>query len=141
MARVDPKPGVELRLRCPEGLTILADRDLAEEVFSNLVENAASYTSTGAITTAASAGPDDIVLVEVVDTGPGIAPEEQRRVFDRFYRGDRHGPEGFGLGLAIVRQAVAALEGTIEIESAPGVGTTARVTLPAGAATRIERVA
>jgi two-component system, OmpR family, sensor histidine kinase ResE len=139
-ARVETKPGVEVGLRCPPGLAILADRDLVEEVFSNLVENAARYTSAGEIMTAASAGPDGTVLVEVADTGPGIAPEERLRVFDRFYRGDRRGTEGFGLGLAIVRQAVAALDGTIEIESAPGIGTIARVTLPAAAA-RSERVA
>jgi signal transduction histidine kinase/HAMP domain-containing protein len=124
------KPGVELRIDCPPGLGILTDRNLAEQFVFNLVQNAARHTEQGRITISASAI-GKTVHIDVEDTGAGIAPEERDRVFDRFYRGNGRNPEGFGLGLAIVRQAVRALGGTVEIESAPGVGTRARVTLPA----------
>ena len=68
----------------------------------------------------------------VEDTGPGIPPADIERVFERFYRVDksRARPGGTGLGLAIVRQAAEAHGGTVELESAPGKGTTFRVRLP-----------
>jgi two-component system sensor histidine kinase MprB len=56
-------------------------------------------------------------------------PIEQERAFERFYQGSDPRTDGFGLGLAIVRQAVRALGGTVELESAPGQGTTARIVL------------
>jgi signal transduction histidine kinase len=112
---------------------ILTDRDLAEQALFNLVQNSASYTDEGRIVIRA-VHDGRAVQIEVEDTGPGIAPEERDRVFDRFYRANGRSPQGFGLGLAIVRQAVRALSGTVEIESAPGGGTTARITLPAAAA-------
>jgi signal transduction histidine kinase/HAMP domain-containing protein len=129
---VHTQPGVDLRVLCPPGLVIVTDRDLAEQALFNLVQNSANQTDEGRIVIRAV---DDggAVQIEVEDTGPGIAPEERDRVFDRFYRGNGRSPHGFGLGLAIVRQAVRALSGTVEIESAPGVGTTARITLPATA--------
>jgi two-component system phosphate regulon sensor histidine kinase PhoR len=126
---VRAKPGVEVRVKCPPGLEIATDRSLAEQAFLNLVQNAANHTERGSIDISAEAH-DGSVQVEVADTGPGIAPEERARVFDRFYRGGGRSSEGFGLGLAIVRQAVRAMNGIVEIESAPGVGTRARVTLP-----------
>jgi signal transduction histidine kinase len=129
-ASVRTKPGVELRVDCPPGLAILADRDLAEQFVFNLVQNAARHTDEGRIRISASVA-GTTVQIDVEDTGPGIAPEERERVFDRFYPGNGRSPEGFGLGLAIVRQVVRALGGRVEIESVPGVGTTARVTLPA----------
>jgi signal transduction histidine kinase len=67
--------------------------------------------------------------VEVRDTGEGIPQRDLDRVFDRFFRGDERG-YGFGLGLAIVRNAVEAMGGTISIDSGPG-GTTAAMRLPA----------
>ena len=71
----------------------------------------------------------EFAALSVSDTGSGIAPERQDRIFDRFYRPDGRDPRRFGLGLAIVRQAVAALGGRIELESAEGAGTTVRITL------------
>jgi two-component system phosphate regulon sensor histidine kinase PhoR len=126
---VRARPGVEVRVECPPGLEIATDRSLAEQAFFNLVQNAANHTERGSIEVSATAR-DGSIQVEVADTGPGIAPEERARVFDRFYRGGGRSSEGFGLGLAIVRQAVRAMNGVVEIESAPGVGTRARVTLP-----------
>ncbi len=73
---------------------------------------------------------DERVSIELIDTGSGISPAEQARIFDRFYRGGTRNPNGFGLGLAIVGQAVSALNGTIEVHSKEGAGTRAAVTLP-----------
>jgi signal transduction histidine kinase/HAMP domain-containing protein len=129
VASVRPNPDVEMSIDCPPGLEIATDRGLAEQAFFNLVQNAAKHTQQGSIAVSATAH-DGAVHVAVADTGPGIAPEERARVFDRFYRSGARDSEGFGLGLAIVLQAVRAMNGAVEIESAPGVGTTAHVTLP-----------
>jgi two-component system OmpR family sensor kinase len=75
----------------------------------------------------------DAAVLEVADSGAGLSEEQRAHVFERFYRGDPsrsrdHG--GAGLGLAIVAAIVAAHGGAVEVESAPGAGTTFRVRLP-----------
>jgi signal transduction histidine kinase len=97
----------------------------------NLVANAARYTTEGLIEIAVTQPREDLVEIEVRDTGSGIPPEHASQVFDRFYRGGERGGDGFGLGLAIARQAVEALGGGVELVSRPGAGTLARVTLAA----------
>jgi two-component system sensor histidine kinase ResE len=129
VAGVETRDGVSIQVDCPPRLAALTDRGLAEQVFFNLVQNSATHAEDGRIVVRANRR-NGTVSVEVEDSGPGIAPEERERVFDRFYRGEGGSPRGFGLGLAIVRQAMNALSGTVEVESAPGVGTTARVTFP-----------
>jgi len=126
---VQPPKEVAVTVRCPPGLEVLAERDLVEQAVSNLTANALQNTERGKIEIAARALPGGSVVLEVSDTGNGIAPERQDRIFDRFYRPDGRDPRRFGLGLAIVRQAVAALGGRIELESAVGSGTTVRITL------------
>ena len=74
-------------------------------------------------------------MVEVIDRGPGIAPAEHDRIFERFYRVDKARSRklgGTGLGLAIVRHVMAAHHGRVELSSAPGEGSTFRLTLPLG---------
>ncbi|MEJ7790607.1 MAG: ATP-binding protein [Gaiellaceae bacterium] len=121
---------VLVEVDCPVGLMVLAELDLVEQVFSNLAANAAQHTRRGRIRITARPRGDDKVAIELVDTGDGIPSEMQPRIFDRFYRGGTHDANGFGLGLAIVRQAVRALDGTIELDSAVDAGTTVRITLP-----------
>jgi signal transduction histidine kinase len=71
------------------------------------------------------------VVIEVSDTGSGIAAGELSRLFDRFYRGPtEQRRSGFGLGLPIAKDAVEAVGGRVEISSLPGEGTTARIVLP-----------
>jgi two-component system sensor histidine kinase VicK len=137
---VKPPPEVAVSVSCPPGLEVLAERDLVEQAVSNLTANALQNTPRGHIEIAAKELPSGSVALEVTDTGSGIAPERQDRIFDRFYRPDGRDPRRFGLGLAIVRQAVAALGGRIELESAVGSGTTVRITL-AGAGAHKEAVA
>lgn len=127
-ACVQPRDGVRVDVRCPAGLAALAHPDLIEQVVSNLAVNAAKHTEGGRITLGAGRSREG-VTVEVTDTGTGIRPDVQERIYDRFYVADGDSRDGFGLGLAIVREAVRALGGLIEIESTPGSGTTARVTL------------
>lgn len=126
---VQPPDDVAVTVSCPAGLEVLAERDLVEQAISNLTANALQNTQRGRVEIAARQLPGGSVALEVTDTGNGIAPERQDRIFDRFYRPDGRDPRRFGLGLAIVRQAVAALGGRIELESAVGTGTTVRITL------------
>lgn len=126
---IRPPDDVEVTVTCPPGLEVLAERDLVEQAVSNLTSNALQNTERGRVEIAAKELPTGSVALEVTDTGRGIAPERQDRIFDRFYRPDGRDPRRFGLGLAIVRQAVAALGGRIELESAEGAGTTVRITL------------
>jgi signal transduction histidine kinase len=131
-AGVRTRDGVALEVDCPDGLTALAQRDLIEQVMANLAANAAKHTDRGLIRLGASRRGERAVTVEVSDTGTGIDPAVQGRVYDRFFVAGGDSRDGFGLGLAIVRESVRALGGLIEIDSRPGAGTTARVTLGEG---------
>ena len=120
--------GVAVSVECPPELAANVNRDLLEQALRNLADNAANHTARGRIVLRAYAAGTD-VNVEVEDTGAGMTAETQQHVFDRFYRGQDRDAEGFGLGLAIVRQAVRTLGGHIELDSAPGEGTRVRVVL------------
>ena len=126
-AGLQPRAGVAVDVEAPDGLAVDANRDLLEQALRNLGENAAKHTARGSVTLRAY-GDGSTVTVEVEDSGPGISPEVQRHVFDRFYRGERDA-HGFGLGLAIVRESVRTLGGRIELDSSPGHGTVFRVLL------------
>jgi two-component system phosphate regulon sensor histidine kinase PhoR len=126
---LQPQDGVVVEVDCPPGLFVLAQHDLLEQVVSALAANAAKYTDAGSIRLSASSAAGS-VAVEIADTGPGIDTGTLERVFDRFYRGEQaRTSEGFGLGLAIVRESVRAIGGVVEIEPDPGRGTTVRVLL------------
>jgi signal transduction histidine kinase len=123
-----PRDGVTVEVDCATELLASVNRDLLEQALRNLGENAAKHTPSGRIVLRArSAG--TAVVVEVEDTGVGMSAETQQHVFDRFYRGQDRDAEGFGLGLAIVRQAIRSLGGRIELDSAPNRGTRVRITL------------
>ena len=128
VAELDPPDSVSVEVSCPDGTAVLAEPDLLAQVLANLAWNAVKHTERGKILLAARPSVNGSVVIEVTDSGAGIPPAEQERIFDRFYTGDENRP-GFGLGLPIVRDAVRALGGVVEIESEPGRGTTARVTL------------
>jgi len=128
-AGVRAADGVSVRVVCPVGLAALVQSDLAQHVVSNLADNAAKHTERGRITLAARLETDGFVVIEVADTGSGISPDVQERVFDRFFSSESGDRAGFGLGLAIVRESVRALGGTIQVESKSGAGTTVTVTL------------
>jgi len=123
-----PSCDATLLVDCPEGLCALGQCELIEEIVSNLASNAVKHGASGEIVLRARRDSSG-VTIEVLDSGPGIRLEQRDRLFDRFYRGGTTETDGFGLGLAIVREAVVALGGRIEIVGRPGGGTTARVTL------------
>jgi PAS domain S-box-containing protein len=131
IGRLELQQGVELVFDCAPDLTARSNRDLLEHALLNLASNAVRHTDSGHIRVSAGAVEDGSVVIEVSDTGSGIAPGELSRLFDRFYRGPtEQRRSGFGLGLPIAKDAVEAVGGRIEIGSLPGRGTTARIVLP-----------
>lgn len=96
-------------------LSVKADANALTEVFYNLFENAVKYSPAASPIAVAATVTDGVVRFSVEDQGPGIAPEERERVFEKFYRGNST-VRGFGLGLSIVRGIVEAHGGTIRVE-------------------------
>jgi signal transduction histidine kinase len=114
------------------------DIELFERAIANLVDNALKFCPPGARITLGAMAVDGRVEVSVADTGPGIAAADLPHLFDRFYQ-SRHsvapatGEGGKGLGLAIVKRIAELHDGAVAVTSAPGAGTTVRLTLPAAA--------
>lgn len=116
-----------------EALQVLGDHDRLVQVVTNLLSNAIKFTPAGEIT-CVLAQQETQVLLQVMDTGVGIAPQELARVFEKFTQAGNtltEKPHGTGLGLAICREIVAWHGGTIWAESEPGQGSVFGVTLPA----------
>jgi signal transduction histidine kinase len=116
----------------PDPLSLYADPRLASQVFSNLVGNAIKFTAQGEVTVTLTDRGDGAECT-VADTGVGISPEHQQRLFrkfEQFHRVEGSGERGTGLGLAIARQLVELHGGTIRAASEVGRGTTFTFTLP-----------
>jgi len=141
-AQADEKR-VTLHMDCaPDLPPVLADADRIAQVLNNLLSNALRHTpADGAVRIVASRAQQagcatsdtDTICIRVIDTGPGIPPDDLPHVFDRFWRADRgraRAQGGAGLGLAIARQLVLAHGGTIGVESKPGKGACFWFTLP-----------
>lgn len=121
--------GIELRSKIADDVgEILGDRPELRRVVANLVGNALKFTDTGFVEVRVSQSNGSTIL-EVEDTGTGIAPEEQERVFDRFRQG-KHLRSGSGLGLYLCQQIVASHSGSIELRSQVGQGSVFTVRLP-----------
>jgi two-component system, OmpR family, phosphate regulon sensor histidine kinase PhoR len=129
---------VELRHDVEPGTpAVLGDPSRLGQVVRNLVHNAIKFTPARGVVTLSARGVDqggrELVELRVADTGCGIAPDELRRIFERFYKAGRsrgRAGEGTGLGLAIARHTVEALGGSIDVESTLGVGSVFIVRLP-----------
>ncbi|WP_232344257.1 sensor histidine kinase [Actinoplanes awajinensis] len=103
------------------------------QIVGNLVTNAIRHTDNGGVITLRTAATDDQFIIEVTDTGTGIAPADLPRIFDRFWRADSSRSRttgGSGLGLAIVRKLIEAHDGHITATSRLGIGSTFTITLP-----------
>ncbi|MET3576852.1 HAMP domain-containing sensor histidine kinase [Bhargavaea ullalensis] len=108
------------------------DRELLEKVWENLLSNAVKYTPDGGeVAVRLEAAPESVILI-VEDNGPGIAPDDRERVFDRFFRADeaRSREGGTGLGLSIVKEVVTLHGGTVRAEEGPNGGARFTLTLP-----------
>jgi signal transduction histidine kinase len=124
--------GVYVRLNIPGHMIIRADATALSRVFANLLDNAIKYTPAGGRIDIAARRAEESVVIDVVDTGVGIAREDLPKIWERLFRGDRsRSARGLGLGLSFVRAIVNAHGGTVSAESAgAGKGTTVTVTLP-----------
>ena len=123
-----PAP-IELRVNLPQNPVILeGDSFRMEQVLCNLINNASKFTKEGSIEIGLEQKPDEISIY-VRDTGIGISPEQQEKIFDRFYRVD-HFTKGNGLGLPICKEIIQRFQGSIILKSELGVGTTFFITLP-----------
>jgi PAS domain S-box-containing protein len=127
--------GLELTVEADPGIpTVQADRNRLIQILMNLLSNAYRYTPSGGSIAVSVRPTDDAVLVEVADTGIGIAPEDQEKIFERFYRVDHelvNRQAGTGLGLPIARSLVELHGGRLWLESELGAGSTFSFTLPA----------
>jgi signal transduction histidine kinase len=126
--------GLAFQVRISDGARAerLGDSTRFQQILHNLLSNAFKFTERGGVALRLT-GDAGGVVCEVGDTGPGLDAEQRRTIFEKFVQGDssvtrRHG--GTGLGLAIVSGLVAAFGGQVELESAPGRGSTFRVLLP-----------
>lgn len=122
---------VHLTVRVPPVLpTVEVDRDRIVQVMSNLIDNGLKFTPAGGQVTVAATPAPGGVSVTVSDTGPGIEPEFERHLFDRFWKGHAAGTRGAGLGLAIVDGILRAHGTRIEVETEVGRGSAFSFTLP-----------
>jgi heavy metal sensor kinase len=127
--------GLHLTVHRDGAVPLNADPDKLREILNNLLHNAVQYNRPDGSIDVTFARVNDHVELRVSDTGIGLAPEVQPRIFERFYRVDRsRGADGLntGLGLSIVKEYVDLMGGTIRVESALAQGSTFTVRLPAG---------
>ncbi len=124
---------IQVKVESPgEISTIKADRDKLKQVFLNLLSNAIKYNKPGGSINLRAEITGDEVEVHVCDTGPGISPEHQEHLFEKFYRvpGTEKTVQGTGLGLSICKRIVEAHRGSITLQSQVDVGTDFIVHLP-----------
>jgi two-component system, OmpR family, sensor histidine kinase SenX3 len=125
---------IEVRTDAPSGLRVLGDQTLLVTALANLVSNAIAYSPPGSPVSISRRRRGDNIEIAVTDRGIGIALEDQERVFERFFRGDKarsRATGGSGLGLAIVKHVAANHNGSIGVWSKPGTGSTFTLSIPA----------
>lgn len=117
----------------PSGLPVIQiDPSRMAQVLGNLISNAIKYTPVGGSVEITAGTDPESVWIQVADTGPGIAPDEQDKIFNPYYRGEqgRRIRQGMGLGLSIARDLVSAHGGQLEIDSTPGLGSRFVIRIP-----------
>jgi len=118
-------------LNGPVPAIIEADRERLRQLLINLVENGIKYTEPGGRVAISVEYCDELLSLQVSDTGVGISPEDRKKIFQPFYRAPQEISErGAGLGLSIAHSIALAHAGWIEVDSAPGRGSTFRVIIP-----------
>ena len=125
------RTGVTLRIAPSAAVVVRGSAPMLFRVLLNLADNAIKYVGTGGRVDVTLEARDGSAVLEVRDDGPGISPEDQAHIFDRFFRGDpARARGGSGLGLALVQSIVQLHGGRVAVESVPGKGTCFRVHLP-----------
>jgi signal transduction histidine kinase len=127
----EKKQKLDLAIDESTGVVIGDSRRLRESI-EHVLRNAVAYTQDRGKIRVSAKGDEDVVTVTVTDNGPGIAAEDQQQVFTRFHRvgAPSSGEAALGLGLPLTRQFVEAHGGTVELDSAPGKGTSVILTIP-----------
>jgi signal transduction histidine kinase len=133
-AREAATHGIMLEIgEVPPDTRITVDAQRMQQVLGNLLSNSLRYTPTGGRVTLSAARHSESVSIVITDTGLGIAPQDLRSIFERFYRSDKarsHHGQGAGLGLAIAKQLVEAQGGRVSATSTLGEGTTITLQIP-----------
>ncbi len=125
------KKAITIGIKLPDShLKMRCDRTRVELALSNLLDNALKFTPAGGAVEIGARRAGQSVQLWVEDSGPGIAPSEQKRIFERFYRGSDSSSAGSGLGLAIVQSIVQAHDGHVTVESERGSGSRFTIHLP-----------
>ena len=114
-------------------MNVKADRNMFTVMLSNIFDNGIKYNKQGGSLEVTVSEKRKNAVITVKDTGIGIPKEQQERIFERFYRGDKSRSDkikGTGLGLSIVKHSVMHMGGTVKVESEPDAGTTFTVEIP-----------
>jgi signal transduction histidine kinase len=127
----EKKQKLDLNVDGSTGVVVGDSRRLRESI-EHVLRNAVSYTPDRGKVKVSAKGDEEAVTVTIADNGPGISPEEQGQVFNRFHRvgGTMRGDAAFGLGLPLTQQFVEAHGGKVELQSTSGKGTTVTLTIP-----------
>jgi signal transduction histidine kinase len=129
MEQVFREKGLRLSLVDRGDLRVVTDPEKLERILKNIISNSLKYTEKGGVRMDYEVA-DGSFVVEVKDTGIGIAEEEIPQIFKRFYRGKGLSDSGTGIGLAIVKELVDVMGGSIDVRSSTEHGTTFRIRLP-----------
>lgn len=130
-ALVAEEKGIQLMLQAGTPVSVQADATRLRQVVANLVDNAVKYTPAGGSVYVGWDHRSDHVVIAVRDTGPGVPPNEQDKIWRRLYRGDRsRSQRGLGLGLSVVKAVVEAHRGGVSVANHPAGGAVFSIELP-----------
>jgi signal transduction histidine kinase len=133
---VAEEKNITVQVECPKDIFVSGDRNRVLQVMANLMDNAIKYTPAGGQVNLAANKSHDEIIIEVKDSGIGIAPEDLPKIWDRLYRGDKSRTQrGLGLGLSLVKAVIQAHKGNIKVFTEQSQGCRFVICLPAAVRT------